>query len=108
MTISVHIIEVVRLAKYNLYRYIGCIIYQSNWSGPFSLVVMTPDLYSGDRGSRLGQVKSFYLQVYIYPSTKFVPCARMTTVRAKRRSCVYGVNLKSLGIPKTFDTNVSL
>ena len=33
--------EVVRLAKYNLYRYIGCIIYQSNWSGPFSLVVMT-------------------------------------------------------------------
>ena len=36
--------EVVRLAKYNLYRYIGCIIYQSNWSGPFSLVVMTPDL----------------------------------------------------------------
>ena len=37
-------LEVVRLAKYNLYRYIGCIIYQSNWSGPFSLVVMTPDL----------------------------------------------------------------
>ena len=33
-----------RLAKYNLYRYIGCIIFQSNWSGPFSLVVMTPDL----------------------------------------------------------------
>ena len=39
-----YIIEVVRLAKYNLYRYIGCIIYQSNWSGPLSLVVMTPDL----------------------------------------------------------------
>ena len=37
-------IEEVRLAKYNLYRYIRCIIYQSNWSGPFSLVVMTPDL----------------------------------------------------------------
>ena len=36
--------EVVRLAKYNLYRFIGCIIYKSNWSGPFSLVVMTPDL----------------------------------------------------------------
>ena len=36
--------EVVRLAKYNLYQYIGCIIYQSNWSGPFSLVVMKPDL----------------------------------------------------------------
>ena len=36
--------EVEWQAKYNLYRYIGCIIYQSNWSGPFSLVVMTPDL----------------------------------------------------------------
>ena len=36
---------VVRLAKYNVYRYmyIGCIIDQSNWFGPFSLVVMTPD-----------------------------------------------------------------
>ena len=33
----------VRLAKYNAYRYLGCIIDQSNWSGPFSLVVMTPD-----------------------------------------------------------------
>ena len=36
--------KVVRLAKHNLYRYIVCIIYQYNWSGPFSLVVMTPDL----------------------------------------------------------------
>ena len=35
--------EVVRLAKYNLYWYIGCLIYQSNWSRPFSLVVMMPD-----------------------------------------------------------------
>ena len=61
--------EEVRLAKNNLYRYIGCIIYQSNWSGPFSLVVMTPDLESGDRGSRPGQVESFYLQVYISPPT---------------------------------------
>ena len=34
---------VVRLAKYNVYRYIECIIDQSNRSGPFSLVVMTPD-----------------------------------------------------------------
>ena len=29
-----------RLAKYNVYRYIGCITDQANWSGPFSLVVM--------------------------------------------------------------------
>ena len=43
-SVNLFTIEVVRLAKYNLYRYIGCIIYQSNWSGPFSLVVMTPDL----------------------------------------------------------------
>ena len=34
---------VVRLAKYNVYRYIGCIIDQSNWSRSFSLVVKTPD-----------------------------------------------------------------
>ena len=34
---------VLQLAKYNVYRYIGCIIDQSNWSGPFSLVVMMPD-----------------------------------------------------------------
>ena len=45
-----------RLAKYNVYRYIGCIIDQSNWSGPFSLVVMTPDLESSDLGSRPGRV----------------------------------------------------
>ena len=52
--------------KYNLYRYIGCIIDQSNWSRPFSLAVMTPDLESGDLGSRPGQVESFSLQVYFY------------------------------------------
>ena len=34
---------VVWLAQYNVYRYIGCITDQSYWSGPFSLVVMTPD-----------------------------------------------------------------
>ena len=52
------------------------------------------------------------LKVFIYRSTCIllstsVPGARMTTVRAKRRSCVYGVK-KSLEIPKTFDTNVHL
>ena len=34
---------VVQLAKYNVCRYTGCIIDPSNWSGPFSLVVMMPD-----------------------------------------------------------------
>ena len=34
---------VVRLTKYNVYRYIGCIIDQCVWSGPLSLVVMMPD-----------------------------------------------------------------
>ena len=46
-----------RLAKYtvySVYRFIGCIIDQSNWSGPFSLLVMTPDFHHGDRGSRPG------------------------------------------------------
>ena len=36
--------EIVRLAKHNIYRYLGCIIDQSKWSGPVSFVVMTPDL----------------------------------------------------------------
>ena len=58
---------VVRLAKYNVYRYIGCINDQSNWSGPFSLVVMTPDFESEDRGfkPRLGHsTGNFSLHVY--------------------------------------------
>ena len=69
----VHVVssEVVRLAKYNLYRYIGCIIYQSNWSRPFSLMVMTPDFKSGNRDSRPGHVESFYLHVFISPPTTF-------------------------------------
>ena len=29
-----------RLVKYNVYRYIGCLIDQSNWSGPFSLMAL--------------------------------------------------------------------
>ena len=41
----------VKYIVYNVYRFIeiiGCIIDQSNWSGPFSLVVMTPDFHPGD------------------------------------------------------------
>ena len=48
-------LEVVWLAKYNVYRYIGCIIEQSNWSGPFSLMFMSPNLESSDLGSRPGR-----------------------------------------------------
>ena len=33
-----------------VYMYICCIIDQFNWSGLFSLVVMTPDFESDDRG----------------------------------------------------------
>ena len=73
-----------RLVKYNVYRYIGCIIYQSNWYGPFSLVVMTPDLESSDLGSRPGQ--GTRLEVFIYrslsPPTPFDAVTRMTSVRA--------------------------
>ena len=42
---------------------------QSNWSGPFSLVVMTPDFHPGDRGSRPALAGCFNLQVYISPPT---------------------------------------
>ena len=48
---------------YSVYRFIGCIIDQCNWSGPFSLVVMTPDFYPGDWGSRPALAGCFYLQV---------------------------------------------
>ena len=70
-----------RLAKYNLYRYKGCIIYQSNWPEPFSLVVMRPDLESGDCGSRPGQVEIFIYRSISSPTT-FGAVTRMTTVRA--------------------------
>ena len=53
-----------RLAKYNVYRYIGCIIDKSNWSGPFSLVVITSDLESSNLGSRPG--RGTRLEVFIY------------------------------------------
>ena len=55
-----------RLAKFNVYRYIGCIIDQSNWLGPFSLVVTTPDLESSDLGSHPG--RGTRLEVFIYRS----------------------------------------
>ena len=38
--VSYMVVPLERLEKYNVYRYI---IYQSNWSGPFSLVVVTPN-----------------------------------------------------------------
>ena len=46
--------------------YIGVIIDQSNWSGPFSLVVMTPDLESSNLGLHPGQ--GTRLEVFIYRS----------------------------------------
>ena len=49
--------------------YIGCIIDQSNWSGPFSLMVTTPDSTPGTRPALVG---CFYLQVYISPPTTVV------------------------------------
>ena len=53
----------------SVYGLIGCIIDQSNWPGPFSLMVMTPDFYPRDRGSRSSLAGCFYLQVYISPPT---------------------------------------
>ena len=60
---------------YNVYRFIGCITDQSNRSGPFSLMVMTPDLY-GDRSSRPALAGCFYLQVYISPTSTFGACCQ--------------------------------
>ena len=55
-----------RQAKYNVYRYIGCIIDQFNWSGPFSLVVMTPIRNSEAVDSNPG--RGTRPEVYIYRS----------------------------------------
>ena len=55
-----------RLAKYNVYTYIVCITDQSNWCGPFSLVVTTPDLESNNLGSQPGL--GIRLEVFIYRS----------------------------------------
>ena len=55
-----------QLAKYNVYRYIGCITDQSNWSGPFSLVVMTPIRNPEAVGSNPG--RGTRLEVFIYRS----------------------------------------
>ena len=49
-----------------IHRYIDCIIDQSNWSGPFSLVVMTPDLESIDLGSQPG--RGTRQEIFIYRS----------------------------------------
>ena len=61
------------LGKYNVYRYIGCIIDQSNWS--FSLVVMTSDQESRGHGFKSWSghsTGSFYLQVYF--SSYYIQC----------------------------------
>ena len=54
---------------YSVYRFIWCIIDQSYWSGPSSLVVITPDFNPCDRGSRPAMAECFYLQVYMSPPT---------------------------------------
>ena len=84
---------VVRLTKYDVYEYIGCITDQSNWSGPFSLLVMTPDFDSDVAGSKPGRGTRLGIFLYrsIAPPTTFGVVTRMTTVRAQGRSCVYGV-----------------
>ena len=72
---------VVRLAKYNAYRYIGCITDQSDWSGPSSLVVMMPD--SESRGRRFKSRSGHSAEVLFLLLLHLVPGARMTTVRAQ-------------------------
>ena len=49
-----------------------CLIDQSNWSGPFSLVVMTPDFEAA--GSNLGQGTRLEIFIYrfIFPPTTII------------------------------------
>ena len=48
-----------------------CIIDQSNWSGPFSLVVMTPDFEGrGFKHRSEHSTGNFYLQVYFSSNYK--------------------------------------
>ena len=53
-----------RLAKLNVYRYIGCIIDQSNWSGSFNLVVMPP--VRNPEAVGLNPGRGTRLEVFIY------------------------------------------
>ena len=81
---------VVRLAKYNVYRHIGCITDQSNWSGPFSLVVMMPDFESEGRGFKPRSGHStghFSLQVYF--SSYYIWCRDQDYYRPCPRAKLY-------------------
>ena len=81
-------------AKYFVYRYIGCIIDQSNWSGPFSLVVMMPDFHPGDRALRPALAGCFNLRFifllllhtdcFKYPSMSQILESRITKFRLFR------------------------
>ena len=72
---------VVRLAKYNVYRYIWCITDQSNWSGPFSLVVMIRNPEARGFKSRSGQsTRSFLFTGLFLLLLQLVPGSMMTTV----------------------------
>ena len=63
---------------------------QSNWSGPFSLVVMTPDFHLGDRGSRPALAGCLYFSSYYhtdcfkYPSMSQILESRITKFRLFR------------------------
>ena len=72
--------------------YIGCLSDQLNWSGPFNIVVMTPDLESSDLDSNPGRgtrLEVFYR--FTSPPTTFDVVARMTSIRNDGQPCAYGV-----------------
>ena len=83
-----------RLAKYNVHRYIDCIIDQSYWSGPLSLVVMTPDLESIDLGSRPG--RSTRHKVFIYRSICPPTTFGVAVPTESKRACEIIINPKYL------------
>ena len=90
---------VVRQGKYvvySVYRFIGCIIDQSNWSGPFSLMVMMLDFYPGDRGLRPALAGCFIYRPIFLLLLPLVPGARLTTIGALGRRYVCGKIFESL------------
>ena len=102
---TINMSKEVPLAKYNVYMYIGCIADQSNWSGPSSLLIITPDLESSDLGSRPGWGMRLEVSIYrsISPSTTFGAWCQYDycpSLRASLRTKLCLRSQKGLGIPK--------
>ena len=92
--------------------YIGCIIDQSNWSGPFSIVVMTPDMESGDLGSHPGWGSLYFLLLYqLHPSLYAIFKALLTvplTLKTYLRNTISQERLTGLHQNINVDTRINI